>query len=96
MANGNNNGMRTQLRLDPAGRIVLPQAVREHFHLERGAVLELEVEQDTIILRPRVHEATLVEEKGLLVHEGEPSSDLLSALDTARRNRDRDIAATLK
>jgi AbrB family looped-hinge helix DNA binding protein len=95
MANGSNDGMNARIRIDSAGRIVLPQPVRKQFHLEPGAMLALEVARDAIILRPQSHEATLVEEEGLLVHEGEPSGDLLSAVEAVRKRRDRDVASPL-
>jgi len=85
-------GMKTRLTIDAAGRVVLPQPVRRQFHLTRGSLLDIEIERDAIVLRPRSHEATLVEEKGLLVHEGEPTGDLLLAVEVARRQRDRDLS----
>lgn len=71
---------------------MLPKPVRRQFHLTSGSLLDIEIERDAIILRPRSHEATLVEEKGLLVHEGEPTGDLLFAVEAARQRRDRDLS----
>ena len=88
--------MNTRLKVDAAGRIVLPQAVRKHFRLEPGDMLALEVTEDAIILRPAAHSATLVEENGLLVREGEPQVDLLRALETARERRDRDTTGPMR
>jgi AbrB family looped-hinge helix DNA binding protein len=96
MANGSHVGMNKKLKVDAAGRIVLPQPVRKQFHLDAGALLALEVGRDAIILRPQAHAATLVEEKGLLVHEGEPTGDLLGAVEDARKRRDRDVASALR
>jgi len=84
--------MKWDVRVDAAGRIVLPQPVRRRFHLDRGAILDLEIEEDAIILRPRVHEPTLIEEKGLLVHEGKPYATLEDAVDIVRARRDADTA----
>ena len=95
MVNGNLNGMK-KIQIDAAGRIVLPRPVRQHFHLEAGALLELEVAEDAIILRPEKHQESLVEERGLLVHEGEPSGDLLSIVQAVRERRDRDAAGPLR
>ena len=92
MVNGIVDGMNKKLRIDAAGRIVLPQPVRRQFHLESGSILSLEIEPDAIVLRPQSREATLVEEGGLLVHEGEPSGDLLGSVEAARRRRDRDVS----
>jgi AbrB family looped-hinge helix DNA binding protein len=96
MANGIFNGMKKSLKVDAAGRVVLPQPVRRHFHLEAGAMLDLEVNQETIILRPRSRAAALVEEDGLLVHDGEPSGELLGVVEAVRRRRDRDTAGPVR
>jgi AbrB family looped-hinge helix DNA binding protein len=95
MVNGRFYGMK-KISIDVAGRIVLPRPVRQHFHLEAGALLEIEVGENAIILRPQKHQQSLVEERGLLVHEGEPSGDLLSIVEAVRNRRDRDIAGPLR
>jgi AbrB family looped-hinge helix DNA binding protein len=95
MVNGIFDGMNRRLKIDAAGRIVLPRPVRRQFHLESGSILNLEIERDAIVLRPMTHEATLVEENGLLVHEGEPSGDLLKSVESARQRRDRDVSGQI-
>jgi AbrB family looped-hinge helix DNA binding protein len=95
MANGIFHGMK-KLKIDRAGRIVVPNSVRKHFHLAAGALLEIEIGENAIILRPPGNEPTLVEEGGLLVHQGEPSGDLLGAVETARTRRDRDTAGPMR
>jgi hypothetical protein len=47
-------------------------------------------------MRPHAHRPTLVDEKGLLVHEGSPAGDLLGAVDDARNRRDRDVAGSFQ
>jgi AbrB family looped-hinge helix DNA binding protein len=97
MAYGNLNGMSIRkLTVDSAGRIVLPQPVRAQFHITRGSELDLEIGQGAIILRPRSQEATISEENGLLVHEGEPAGDLLTAIEAARRQRDREVMGPIR
>jgi AbrB family looped-hinge helix DNA binding protein len=92
MANGKFDGMKTKkLTVDSAGRIVLPQPVRAQFHITRGSELDLEIGQGAIILRPRSQEAPISEENGLLVHEGEPAGDLITAIETVRKQRDREV-----
>lgn len=86
------NGMRSALSIDPAGRVVLPHEVRERFHLRRGAKLALEVRPDAIILRPEVARPSLVEEGGLLVHEGRAVGDLTASLEGVRRQRDLQVS----
>ena len=83
--------MRTAITIDRAGRIVLPHQVRRHFHLEAGDELDLEVVADGIFLRSRSTPAGLVEEDGLLVHEGEATGDLADAVEIARTSRDADV-----
>jgi AbrB family looped-hinge helix DNA binding protein len=83
--------MRTAVTIDRAGRVVLPHQVRRHFHLEAGGELDLEVVADGIFLRSRSAPTGLVEEDGLLVHEGEATGDLASAVEFARTSRDADV-----
>ena len=91
MANGIMDGMKQKLKIDAAGRIVIPLPVREHFHLAAGALLDLQVEEGMIILRPREQAETLIEGRGgLLAHDGEPTGDLLNAIESVRIRRDRD------
>jgi AbrB family looped-hinge helix DNA binding protein len=90
MVNGIVDGMKQRLKIDAAGRIVIPLPVREHFHLAAGALLDLQVEEGKIILRPREQAEPLIEGKGgLLAHDGEPTGDLLNAVESARMRRDR-------
>ena len=88
---GNNNGMKTSVSVDKAGRVVLPQQVRRQFHLQAGDQLDLEIRPDGILLRSRARRVDLVEENGLLVHEGEPVGDLAQAVELARARRDEDV-----
>ena len=83
--------MKTSLSVDKAGRVVIPQEVRRQFHLLPGDRLDLEVQLDGIFLRSRSRHADLVEEDGLLVHEGEAVGDLAQAVELARASRDADL-----
>jgi bifunctional DNA-binding transcriptional regulator/antitoxin component of YhaV-PrlF toxin-antitoxin module len=89
------NGMKTEITMDAAGRVVLPQPVRQQFHLTRGAVMDLEVGQESIILRPRDRTPTLVDDNGILVHEGIPVEDLLNAVDVQRQQRNQAVAGRM-
>ncbi len=88
MAFGILNGMNTEISIDKAGRLVLPQSVRRLFHLAAGDRLDLEILPDGILLRSHSRQAHLVEENGLLVHEGEAIGDLAQAIQLARGDRD--------
>jgi len=88
---GSTIAMRKTIIIDGAGRVVLPQQVRRHFHLEAGDALDLEVVPDGIFLRSRSRQAGLVEENGLLVHDGEATGELADAVELARAARDADV-----
>ena len=88
--------MKSVLSIDAAGRIVLPQPVRKHFHLGRGSKLEMRVGPDGILLRPQQYPASLAEEHGLLVHEEEPTGDLLLAVEAVRERRNRQVSGGLE
>ncbi len=88
---GNIGAMKTEIQIDKAGRVVLPQQVRRQFHLVAGDRLDLKILPDGIFLGSHSRQASLVEENGLLVHEGEPAGDLSQAVDLARNGRDADV-----
>ena len=83
--------MKKPLKMDAAGRVLLPQPLRKRFHLTPGSLLELEVEPDGIRLRPQTPAPSLREEDGLLLHEGEPTGDLLHAVEEAGAFRDEQV-----
>ena len=83
--------MKKLLKVDSAGRVVLPQPVRKRFHLTPGSQLEIDVEPDGIRLRPQTPAPSLREEDGLLLHEGEPTGYLLHAVAGARAVRDEQV-----
>ena len=83
--------MKKLLKVDSAGRVVLPQPLRKRFHLTTGSQLEIDVEPDGIRLRPQAPAPSLSEEDGLLLHEGEPTGDLLHAVEEARALRDEQV-----
>ena len=60
-----------------------------------GSRLEIDVEPDGIRLRPSTPAPSLTDEDGLLVHEGEPTGDLLHAVEEARALRDEQVNSAL-
>jgi AbrB family looped-hinge helix DNA binding protein len=68
MVRGTLDGM--TIKIDKAGRIVLPKPVRERFHLREGSELELEERSDGLTLRPVEQRSSMVQEKGIWVHLG--------------------------
>ena len=83
--------MNAKLRVDKAGRIVLPKPVREKLQLAPGDELELESLDDQITLRPLRGTAQLRKKRGVWVfHCGEPllASTVNETLEQIRRERD--------
>jgi len=58
------------LKIDSAGRIVLPKPVRERLGLRAGTDLELVESDDGLILRPLKRQASMILVDGLWVHQG--------------------------
>ena len=62
--------MTKTLSIDKAGRVVIPQAIRQMFGLNPGAVLNMEVTAKSVVLTPEEHEPALVCRNGVWVHTG--------------------------
>jgi AbrB family looped-hinge helix DNA binding protein len=84
------------LRIDHAGRIVIPKAVRERFGLRPGTDLEVCDSPEGLILKPLPQRPSLVREKGVWVHQGVPRSpiDLTQSIEQIRQDRARSIVGT--
>jgi AbrB family looped-hinge helix DNA binding protein len=83
--------MNAKLRVDKAGRIVLPKPVREKLQLAPGDELVLESLDDRITLRPLRGTAQLRKKRGVWVFRcGEPlsASTVDQTLEQVRRERD--------
>jgi AbrB family looped-hinge helix DNA binding protein len=82
------------LKIDKAGRIVLPKPVRERFRLRAGTSLELEEHPDGLVLRPVGRCPSLVQQQGVWVHLGKAPQDFdwNRILDDARDERIKDVA----
>ncbi len=83
-----------EVRIDKAGRIVLPKRVLDHFRLRPGSSLKLEAGPEGLLLRPVERRASLVEREGILIHVGEvpPGFDWTRAVEEHREERIKDIA----
>jgi AbrB family looped-hinge helix DNA binding protein len=86
------NGM--TIKIDKAGRIVLPKPVRERFHLREGSEIELEERCDGLTLRPVEQRSSMVQEKGIWVHLGKAPRgfDWDSVVDIVREERTKDAS----
>jgi len=82
------------LRVDKAGRVVLPKPVRDNMRLVPGSSLALEERADGILLRPIKRRASLVEKDGLLVHRGEAplGLDWSRLVEDCREERGKDLS----
>jgi AbrB family looped-hinge helix DNA binding protein len=92
MVNAIINGM--TLKIDKAGRIVLPKPVRERFHLREGSELELEERPDGLTLRPVEQRPSMLRKNGIWVHLGKVPRgfDWNDAVDGVREERIKDTS----
>jgi len=83
-----------RIKIDKAGRIVLPKPVRERFQLRAGAELELEHRSEGLSLKPVERGPSMVLEKGIWVHLGQlpRGLDWDKLVDEAREERIKDLA----
>jgi AbrB family looped-hinge helix DNA binding protein len=86
------NGM--TLKIDKAGRLVLPKPVRDRLGLRAGTSLEIEETAEGVVLRPVQRRASLVIRDGLLIHRGKPAKgfDWNRLLEDGREERMRQLA----
>lgn len=63
--------MASTVTIDDAGRLVIPQAIRQRLHLQAGSRLLLTERDSQIILEAEPSEARLIEVSGVLVVAGE-------------------------
>lgn len=83
----------TEIKIDRAGRVVIPKPLRERLGIKPGTRLEAHEERHGLLLRCKPERPTLVRERGLWVHHGEPRGgvDLEHLIDEVREQRARAI-----
>jgi AbrB family looped-hinge helix DNA binding protein len=88
------NGM--HVKIDKAGRIVLPKPVRDRFRLRQGSDLEVEERPEGVLLKPVNQRPSMIKENGFLVHLGElpRGLDWDELVDVAREERIKEISGT--
>jgi AbrB family looped-hinge helix DNA binding protein len=89
--------MNARITVDSAGRIQLPEPLREELNLEPGDTLELESAGEQITLRPMRVPPPLTKEKGVWVFRGGgpiPASVTDDTLRQIRTERDLKNAGT--
>jgi AbrB family looped-hinge helix DNA binding protein len=86
------NGM--TLKMDKAGRVILPKPMRDRLGLHEGSDLEIHETAEGIVLRPVEHEPSMVKKQGLWIHTGSlPSGfDIVQAIHEDREERIRKLA----
>jgi AbrB family looped-hinge helix DNA binding protein len=82
------------LRMDKAGRVVLPKPVRDRLGLQEGSELEVCETPDGLMLTPVQHRPSMVKKQELWVHTGKvpPGFDLVQAIRDDRDDRIRKIS----
>lgn len=77
--------MRSAVTLDSAGRIVLPKGLRDQLRLAPGDTLDVALQEEAVILRPRRAPSPMRKERGIWVFStGRP----MAAEETAEVRRD--------
>lgn len=82
------------LKIDKAGRVVLPKPVRDRFGLKAGTELEMQETAEGVVLKPVQQRPSLVNRHGLLVHRGKlpKGYDWNRLIDDDREDRMRKLA----
>jgi AbrB family looped-hinge helix DNA binding protein len=86
------NGM--TLRVDKAGRVILPKPLRDRLGLRAGSSLEILETAEGLVLKPLEIRPSMVKKQGLWVHTGKlpPGFDVLQAIRVDREERIRKLA----
>jgi AbrB family looped-hinge helix DNA binding protein len=84
--------MTSKLTLDKAGRVVLPEPLRDRLQLVPGDTLHLESEGERITLRPVRQNVMLKKKLGVWVYQGESTdTSIADLIDRERENRLRSV-----
>ena len=91
MANGIIHGM--NLKIDRAGRIVVPKPIRQRLGLQPNTEIEIVEQADGVLLRPLERRPSMIKKDGLWVHLGQIDAtyDLDRLIDDVREERIRDL-----
>jgi AbrB family looped-hinge helix DNA binding protein len=77
------------LKIDKAGRVILPKPMRDRLGLRAGSDLEVEETAEGIVLKPAEQKPSLIRKGGFLVYAGEipPGWDAVKAIQEDREER---------
>jgi AbrB family looped-hinge helix DNA binding protein len=86
------NGM--NVKIDKAGRIILPKTLRDRLRLRQGSDLEIEERPEGVLLKPVGQEPSMVKKNGFWVYVGcvPRGFDWDSLIDSDREERIKDLA----
>lgn len=73
--------------IDEKGRVTIPQAIRESLQIEPGEDVAVELEDDRIVIRPRISRSELVETIDGCIND-ETRTDEAEQLDPAELKAD--------
>jgi AbrB family looped-hinge helix DNA binding protein len=78
-----------KVRIDNAGRVLLPKPVRDRLGLHAGSELEIHERPDGVVLKPVLRRPSLVKKGSFWVYTGAipPGYDILRAIDEDREDR---------
>ena len=81
------------LKIDKAGRVILPKPVRDRLGLHAGSDLEMRETKDGIMLTPTGQSPSMIKKGNFWVFTAEipPGWDVLKAIDEDREDRIRKI-----
>lgn len=81
------------LKIDSAGRLILPKRIRDRLRLTSGSVVELEEHPGELVLRPKEHAPAFVQRNGRWVYVGQVPDgfDWDAMVEKDREERDREI-----
>ena len=82
------------LKIDKAGRVVLPKPVRDRLGLRAGSDLEIEETPEGIVLKLAERRPSMVKKQGLWVHMSKVPEgyDIVQAIRDDREDRIRKLA----
>lgn len=82
-----------RVRMDRAGRVILPKTIRDRHGFKSGTDLDLSETPDGVTLKPIRSKPSLIKKGSILVYSGEVprESDLLKAIDEEREDRIRRV-----
>jgi AbrB family looped-hinge helix DNA binding protein len=82
------------LKMDKAGRVILPKPLRDRLGLHEGSDLEIQETPEGVMLKPAGRRPSMVKKQGLWVHTGKlPTGfDAVQAIRDDREDRIRKLA----